>query len=51
MTTELLICNKSSGKIWECSNCGHIHIGEKAPTVCPVCAHPQGYFMRRAVNY
>ena len=21
MTTELLICNKSSGKIWECSNC------------------------------
>ncbi len=38
-------------QVWICSNCGHIHIGEKAPTVCPVCAHPQGYFMRRAVNY
>ena len=22
---------------WECRNCGHIYIGEKAPQVCPVC--------------
>ena len=38
-------------QVWICSNCGHIHIGKEAPSVCPVCAHPQGYFMRRATNY
>ncbi len=30
--------------LWRCSNCGHIHFGKQAPKVCPVCAHPQGYF-------
>ena len=38
-------------QIWVCSNCGHIHIGKEAPSVCPVCAHPQAYFMRKATNY
>ncbi|MDD4839537.1 MAG: rubrerythrin family protein [Clostridia bacterium] len=33
------------GKIaWKCRNCGHIHFGTKAPTICPVCNHPQAYF-------
>lgn len=31
--------------IWQCSNCGHIHVGKKAPVKCPVCDHPQGYFV------
>lgn len=30
--------------VWRCRNCGHLHIGTSAPTVCPVCAHPQAYF-------
>lgn len=38
-------------KIWKCRNCGHIHIGEKAPEVCPVCAHPKAYFEIKAENY
>ena len=38
-------------KMWICRNCGHIHFGEKAPEVCPVCAHPQSYFEERATNY
>lgn len=29
---------------WKCLNCGHIHEGSLAPNVCPVCAHPQGFF-------
>ena len=37
--------------IWVCRNCGHIVIGQKAPEVCPVCAHPQGYFEIKATNY
>ena len=36
---------------WQCANCGHIYLGKKAPEVCPVCAHPQGYFAVRAENY
>ena len=36
---------------WECSNCGHRHNGTKAPDLCPVCKHPQAYFMETAKNY
>ena len=37
--------------IWKCANCGHIHVGTKAPDVCPVCAHPKAYFQIKAENY
>ena len=33
-----------SKKAWKCRNCGHVHTSDKAPLVCPVCAHPQAYF-------
>ena len=36
---------------WECRNCGHIVVGEKAPEVCPVCNHPRAYFELRKENY
>ena len=42
---------KSEVKVWECRNSGHIMVGEKAPEICPVCAHPQAYFEVRAENY
>ena len=42
---------KSEVKVWECRNCGHIVVGEKAPVVCPGCAHPQAYFEVHAENY
>ena len=42
---------KSEIKIWECRNCGHIVVGEKAPEVCPTCAHPQAYFEISAENF
>lgn len=38
-------------KVWKCRNCGHIHVGVKAPEVCPVCAHPKAYFEIKAENY
>ena len=38
-------------QVWHCANCGHIHCGEKAPEVCPVCDHPQAYFEIKAENY
>lgn len=42
---------KSEVKVWECRNCGHIVVGEKAPEICPVCNHPQAYFEIHAENY
>lgn len=45
------VFKKGSIVVWECSNCGHIVIGEEAPQVCPVCAHPQAYFKLRVKDY
>ena len=53
-----LLANLESGEVWErigenrwqCRNCGHIYIGEKAPEVCPVCFHPKAYFQIEAEN-
>lgn len=46
-----LVFSKDGDTVWICLNCGHIHIGKTAPEVCPVCAHPQGYFEVKAENY
>ncbi len=46
-----LVFSRDGDMIWECSNCGHIVIGQKAPELCPVCAHPKAYFMIKAENY
>lgn len=54
-----LLANLESGEVWErvgenrwqCRNCGHVYIGEKAPSVCPVCFHKQAYFQIEAENY
>ena len=46
-----LVLSKDGEMIWECSNCGHIHIGKEAPEVCPVCDHPQAHFKLQAKNY
>ncbi len=45
------VFEKSGITVWECRNCGHIVIGEKAPEKCPVCNHPQAYFEVRKENY
>lgn len=45
------VFKKAGIVMWECSNCGHIHIGEAAPEVCPVCSHPQSYFMIHPENF
>ena len=36
---------------WKCNNCGFIYMGDEAPEVCPVCAHPRAYFERKVENY
>lgn len=46
-----LVFSKEGDTIWQCINCGHIHIGKKAPELCPVCDHPKAYFQEVAKNY
>lgn len=46
-----LVFSRDGDMMWQCSNCGHIHIGKTAPEICPVCDHPQAYFQLRAQNY
>ena len=45
------VFKKSTVKVWECRNCGHIVVGECAPEVCPTCNHLQSYFEISADNY
>ncbi len=45
------VFKKSTVKVWECRNCGHIVVGTEAPEICPTCAHPQSYFEINAENY
>ena len=48
---EDLVFSKEGDTVWQCSNCGHLVFGKKAPLVCPVCLHKQEYFQVRAENY
>ena len=46
-----MVFSKEGDTIWQCAVCGHLVIGKKAPQICPVCSHPQSFFMVRAENY
>ena len=46
-----IVFSRDGDTVWQCANCGHIHIGKNAPEVCPVCDHPQAYFAIEATNY
>lgn len=35
---------------WVCRNCGHVHFGATAPTVCPICSYPQSFFEEKKQN-
>ena len=48
---DAVVFSREGDVIWQCSNCGHIVIGKKAPEICPVCDHPQSYFQIKAENY
>ncbi len=45
------VFKKEAPQMWICRNCGHVHYGEEAPEVRPVCAHPRAYFEILKENY
>ena len=42
---------KDKKVMWICKNCGHIHYGENAPQVCPLCNHDRGFFEVNKFEY
>lgn len=46
-----IVFSRDGDTIWQCRECGHLHIGKNPPKVCPVCGHPQSYFFIRKENY
>lgn len=42
---------KEEEVVWQCRNCGYIHVGKEAPKTCPACLHPQSYFEVKKSNY
>lgn len=42
---------KDDSVVWQCRNCGFTIVAAEAPSVCPVCAHPQAYFEVKKSNY
>jgi rubrerythrin len=46
-----IVFSRDNDMIWQCSNCGHIVVGKKAPEVCPVCDHPKAYFQIMPDNF
>lgn len=48
---EGAIFKKKEKTIWVCRECGYVHEGDSAPTVCPSCDHPQAYYQIKSENY
>ncbi len=45
------VFEKEEKTTWICRNCGHIHEGDQALEICPVCDHPKSFFEQLANNY
>lgn len=45
------VFEKDEETVWVCRNCGYVHVGKKAPGICPACKHAQAYFEVKAENY
>lgn len=46
-----MVFKREKPVVWRCRNCGYLHEGEEAPTVCPACAHPQAFFELLGENW
>ncbi|MGI6238650.1 MAG: rubrerythrin [Christensenellales bacterium] len=45
------VFEKGEEAMWECRVCGHLVMGKKAPSICPVCNYSQCFFEMRKENY
>lgn len=49
--TDTVFAREDEETVWQCRECGHVHVGKNAPKACPTCAHPQAYFEVEKTNY
>ena len=50
LNTETIFVSEEV-QVWICTNCGHVHVGKKAPEMCPVCQHPKAYFQKKVNKF
>ncbi|MBQ3230329.1 MAG: rubrerythrin family protein [Clostridia bacterium] len=50
LNTETIFVSEEV-QVWTCTNCGHVHVGKKAPEMCPVCQHPKAYFQKKVNKF
>lgn len=50
LQTNEIKMEKSGIAVWKCDVCGHIHVGIKAPSICPICGHKSS-FIPELINY
>ena len=48
---EDIVFESENEVVWFCRKCGYVHVGKKAPGMCPVCKHEKAYFERKKANY
>ena len=45
------VFKREQAVVWRCRNCGYLHEGSEAPSVCPACDHPQAHFELLGENW
>ena len=45
------VFKKEEETVWQCRNCGYVHVSKEAPEACPACVHPQAHFEVKKTNY
>ena len=48
---EDIVFQTEEATVWYCRKCGHVHIGKRAPGMCPVCKHRKAFYERKKTNY
>ena len=43
LKTDKVVIKKDALVVLKCQVCGHVHVGEVAPSVCPVCEHKSSF--------
>jgi DNA repair exonuclease SbcCD ATPase subunit len=46
-----VVFEKDAKVKWKCRNCGYVHEGKDAPSVCPACKHVRSYYELWVENY
>ena len=46
-----LVFSRAKETTWKCLGCGYLHQGSEAPSKCPACVKPQGFFELLAENW